>query len=39
LQAAAGDNFKGKSMISIVDPGELSAAKQKSLTDALCKLI
>jgi hypothetical protein len=39
LQEAAGDNFKGSSMVSIVDPGELSAAKQKKLKSALCRLL
>ena len=39
LQDAAGDHFKGSSMISIVKPGELSAASQKSLTTALCPLL
>lgn len=34
LQNAAGDRLKGTSMVSIVEPGELSAADQKVLTAA-----
>jgi hypothetical protein len=39
LQDAAGDQLKGNSMISIMEPGVLSAANQKSLTKALCQLL
>ncbi|MCZ6837282.1 MAG: hypothetical protein O7G85_16020 [Planctomycetota bacterium] len=39
LQKAAGDQMKGASMVSILEPGELSASGQKSLTSALCKLL
>jgi hypothetical protein len=39
LQHAAGDNFKGTSMISIVEPGARSAASQKALREALCRLL
>ena len=39
LQKAAGDNFKGASMVSILEPGELSAAGQKSLTSTLGQLL
>lgn len=39
LQKAAGDHFKGASMVSILDPGELSAAGQESLTSALGTLL
>ena len=37
LQKAAGDQMKGASMVSILDPGGLSASAQKSLTSALGK--
>ncbi|MAG57476.1 MAG: hypothetical protein CMJ83_14385 [Planctomycetes bacterium] len=39
LQKAAGDHLKGASMVSIVEPGDLSAAGQKSMTTALGKVI
>ena len=39
LQKAAGDHLKGASMVSILEPGELSPAGQKSLTSALGKLL
>ena len=39
LQKAAGDRFKGTSMVSILEPGELSTADQKSLTSTLTKLL
>ena len=39
LQKASGDRLKGASMVSILEPGELSAAGQKSLTSALGKLL
>ena len=39
LQKAAGDHFKGASMVSILEPGELAAKDQKSLTSALGKLL
>jgi hypothetical protein len=39
LQKAAGDRLKGASMVSILEPGELSPANQKSLTSALGKLL
>ncbi len=39
LRAAAGDQCKGQSMISVVDPGSLSAAKQKALTKAFTDLL
>ena len=39
LQKAAGDHLKGASMVSIVEPGELPLASQKSLTSALSKLL
>ena len=39
LQEAAGDQFKGASMVSIVEPGKLSAKGRKSVTSALCKLL
>lgn len=35
LQKAAGDQMKGASMVSIVEPGTLAAAKQKAVTSAL----
>ncbi len=39
LQKAAGDHLKGASMVSILEPGELSPAGQKSLTSALAQLL
>ncbi len=39
LQKAAGDRLKGASMVSILEPGELSKASQKSLTSALGTLL
>lgn len=39
LQAAAGDHFKGTSMISIVDPGVLPVASRKALTSVFCRLL
>lgn len=39
LQKAAGDHLKGASMVSILEPGALSPAAQKSLTSALSKLL
>lgn len=39
LQAAAGDQFKGTSMVSILDPGELPPASHTALTTALCSLL
>ncbi len=39
LRAAAGDQCKGQSMISIMDPGSLPAAKQKALTKAFTGLL
>ena len=39
LRDAAGDHVLGKSMISIVRPGELSAAEQEKLTKVFCDLI
>ena len=39
VRDAAGDHVLGKSMISIVQPGELSAAGQKALTKVFCGLI
>lgn len=39
LQAAAGDQFKGTSMVSILDPGELPPARCTALTTALCSLL
>jgi len=39
ISKAAGDSLKGTSMVSIIEPGELSRACQKSLTSVLCNLI
>jgi hypothetical protein len=39
LRAAAGEQVLGKTMISIVEPGTLSTAKQKSLTIAFVDLL
>jgi hypothetical protein len=39
LLKAAGDQLKGASMVSILEPGALSVADQKSLTAVLCKLL
>jgi hypothetical protein len=39
LQKAAGDHLKGASMVSILEPGELSPASQKSLTSAIGRLL
>jgi len=39
LQAAAGDQFKGTSMMSILDPGELPPANRTALTTDLCSLL
>lgn len=39
LRAAAGDQVLGKTMISIVEPGTLSAAQHKSLSKALLDLL
>ncbi len=39
LRAAAGEQVLGKTMISIVEPGTLSPAKQKALTQAFLDLI
>jgi hypothetical protein len=39
LQTAAGDHLKGTSMVSILEPGELSAAGQKALTSTIIKLL
>lgn len=39
LQAAAGDQFKGTSMVSILDPGGLPPANRTALTTALCDLL
>ena len=39
LKKAAGDHFKGASMVSIVEPGDLSQTGQKSLNAALGKLL
>lgn len=39
IRSAAGENVLGSSMISIVEPGKLSASKQNALTKALCTLI
>ena len=39
LQEAAEGHLKGASMVSILEPGELSPAGQKSLTSALRKLL
>lgn len=39
LRAAAGEQVLGKTMISIVEPGALSAAKQKALTQAFLDLL
>ena len=38
LQEAAGDCFRGKSMVCIVEPGTLSAKCQRALTSALCTM-
>ena len=37
--AAAGDHVTGKTMVSIIQPGTLSAAAQKALTKAFVSLI
>lgn len=39
LRAAAGDQVLGKTMISVVEPGTLSAAQQKALTKAFLDLL
>lgn len=39
LQEAAGDCFRGSSMISVVEPGTLPANRQKLVTSALCKVL
>ncbi len=39
LRVAAGDRVLGKTMISIVQPGSLSAGKQKALTKAFLDLL
>ena len=39
IRSAAGENVLGSSMISIVEPGKLSASEQNALTKALCALI
>jgi hypothetical protein len=39
LAKTAGERFKGKSMVSIVDPGGLQSAGQTSLAKALCKVL
>ncbi len=39
LRASAGDQCKGQSMISIMSPGVLPAAKQKALTKAFTDLL
>ena len=39
LRDAAGDQCKGQSMISIMDPGSLPVAKRKSLTKAFTDLL
>lgn len=39
LKAAAGDQCKGQSMISIMSPGSLPAAKRKALTKAITDLL
>ena len=39
LQKAAGDQMKGASMVSVLEPGGLSATGQKALTTALAKLL
>jgi len=39
LHGTAGERLKGASMISILEPGELSASARKSLTKALCDVI
>ncbi|MFZ1376208.1 MAG: hypothetical protein WAS25_06390 [Geothrix sp.] len=39
LQAAAGDHFKGTSMVSILDPGDLPPASCTALTTALTALL
>jgi hypothetical protein len=39
LRAAAGDHALGSTMISIVQPGKLPAAKRKALTQAFLDLL
>lgn len=39
LRKVAGDRVKGKSMISIMDPGTLPASKQKALTRVFADLL
>lgn len=39
LEKAAGDSMKGATMVSILEPGELPPAGQKSLTSALGKML
>ncbi len=39
LARAAGDRLKGKSMVSILEPGSLQAADRQALTSALCRML
>ena len=39
IRAAAGESALGKTMISVVQPGSLPAAKQRALTSALTDLL
>ena len=39
MKRVAGDRLKGASMVSILEPGELSSAGRKALTSALSKLL
>ncbi|MFQ5525225.1 MAG: hypothetical protein ACE5GX_03090 [Thermoanaerobaculia bacterium] len=39
LREAAGTRFKGSSMVSIVEPGELTKSEQSALSAALCRFL
>ena len=39
LREAAGDRFKGSSMVSVVRPGELTRSEQSALSATLCRFL